>query len=242
MQEQHFGILDGKHLKPIFEKSIGLTLKQFIKSKMCKPFFIFSVFWVSIGLNSPANAQTQKDTIKQFEDFRLKNIDGQFLSLSDYPKAKGFILIFTCNHCPFAKLYPPRFNALNSKYKPLGIPLIAISSTDTNTYEEDGHLEMIKKAKAEKFNFPYLFDDLQVVAKSFNAQKTPHAFVIWKEKGEWIIKYEGAIDDNGAESEKVKNSYVSTAVQELLNGKEVSQPITRSIGCQIHFRTEAEMK
>ncbi len=173
-------------------------------------------------------------------DFVLKNTNGKQVSLKDFPKAKGFIIIFTCNHCPFAKLYPARLNQLNSKFKPLGVPLIAISSTDTNTYEEDGYLEMINKAKAEKFNFPYLFDGLQEVAKKYKAQKTPHAYVIWKEKGEWVVKYDGAIDDNGAEPQKVKNGYVTNAVDELLKGKEVKVKETRSIGCQIYFRGEEE--
>jgi len=180
----------------------------------------------------------QIDTIRKVEDFKLKNVDGRWVSLRNFPKAKGFILIFTCNHCPFAKLYPPRFNQLNAKYKALGVPLVAISSTDTNTYEEDGYHEMIKKAKSENFNFPYLFDGLQAVAKSFKAQKTPHAFVIWKENGIWMVKYEGAIDDNGAEPGKVENPFVAQAVDELLKGKKVSIPSTKSIGCQIYFRGE----
>ena len=87
-------------------------------------------------------------------DFKLKNTDGKIISLSDYKEAKGFIIVFTCNHCPFAKLYPERLNALNEKYAKLGVPLIAISSTDTTLYEEDIYFEMCRYAKKEKFNFP----------------------------------------------------------------------------------------
>jgi peroxiredoxin len=173
---------------------------------------------------------------KVVSDFQLFNVDGKFVSLKDYPDAKGFIIVFTCNHCPFAKLYPERLNALNLKYNPSGVPLIAISSTDTTAYEEDGYTKMIEKAKNEKFNFPYLYDGLQTTAKEFKAQKTPHAFVIWKENGQWIIKYNGAIDDNGAEPAKVQKQYVIKAVDNLLNGKEVEIAETKSIGCQIHFR------
>lgn len=177
---------------------------------------------------------------KVVSDFSLKNVDGSWVSLKDYPKAKGFIIVFTCNHCPFAKLYPPRFNQLNAKYKPLGVPLIAISSTDTNAYEEDGYLEMVKKAKAEKFNFPYLFDGLQELAKTYQAQKTPHAYVIWKVNSEWVVKYDGAIDDNGAEPQKVTVPFVANAVDQLLKGREVKRKETKSIGCQIYFRGEGE--
>jgi peroxiredoxin len=169
-------------------------------------------------------------------DFRLQNVDGKTVSLNDYSDAKGFIVVFTCNHCPFAKLYPERLNQLNSKFKPLGIPLIAISSTDTIAYEEDSFLEMIRRSKEEHYNFPYLCDRTQGVAKNFGAQKTPHAFVIWKENGNYVVKYNGAIDDNGAEPGQVKEHYVETAVQDLLNGKPVETTETKSLGCRIHYR------
>ena len=158
------------------------------------------------------------------------------VSFSDYPSAKGFIIIFTCNHCPFAKLYPARMNDLNNKTTSLGVPLIAISSTDTLTFEEDAYAKMVEKASNEHFNFPYLFDGEQTVAKSFKAQKTPHAFVVWKEKGKLVIKYNGAIDDNGAEPALVKNKYVENTVDALLKGKKITVKETKSIGCQIHFR------
>ena len=181
------------------------------------------------------NAFAQKNH-KTLVDFKLKNVDGSLISLIDYPTAKGFIIVFTCNHCPFAKLYPPRLNDLNNKFKPLGVPLIAISSTDTMMYEEDTYPNMIKKANEEHFNFPYLFDEMQEVAKNFNAQKTPHAYVIWKENNQWVVKYNGAIDDNGMEPEKVTEAYVSNAVDALLKEKKVLVSETKSIGCQIAFR------
>lgn len=174
-------------------------------------------------------------------DFRLKNVDGKYVSLKNYPEAKGFIIVFTCNHCPFAKLYPPRLNALYNTYAKLNVPLIAISSTDTITYEEDRYGEMVKKAKAEQFNFPYLFDGKQTVAKNFSAEKTPHAFVLWKEKGKWVVKYKGAIDDNGNEPELVENPYVARAVDALLAGKPVQEKETKSIGCQIIFRKKIKV-
>jgi len=169
-------------------------------------------------------------------DFSLRNVNGKQVSLQDYPDAKGFIIVFTCNHCPFAKLCPPRLNALNTRYKALGVPLIAISSTDTLMHEEDTYLKMVVKSQNERFNFPYLYDDKQAVAKNFAAQKTPHAFVVWRENGQWLTKYSGAIDDNGGESEKVVHAYVASAVDALLAGKKVAVKETGSIGCQIYFR------
>jgi peroxiredoxin len=201
----------------------------------------FSILLLSIFLISNyfiINGYSIKKNNIEIKNFSLKNTDGKYISLTDYKEAKGFIIVFTCNHCPFAKLYPPRFNELNSKYKPLGIPLIAISSTDTIMYEEDNYAKMVQKALIEKFNFPYLFDGEQFVAKNFKAQKTPHAFVIWKENEKWVIKYSGAIDDNGAEPKKVKNHFVGNAVDALLNDKPVEISETKSIGCQIYFRNK----
>ena len=179
------------------------------------------------------NKPTTENTVK---DFSLLNTDGKQVSLSNYPDAKGFIVIFTCNHCPFAKLYPKRFNEMTAKYKKLGVPLIAISSTDTVTYEEDSYALMVQKSKKEKFKFPYLYDNTQAVAKDFKADKTPHAFIIWKENNEWIVKYNGAIDDNGFEPKKVQNPYVMNAVDSLLANKNVGVKDTKSIGCKIYFR------
>jgi len=166
----------------------------------------------------------------------LKNVDGKMVSFSDYPTAKGFIVIFTCNHCPFAKLYPKRLNDLNEKYTKLGVPIITISSMDTISYEEDTYLKMIQKAKKEHFNFPYLYDPTQEVAKLFHAQKTPHAFIIWRDGDHFDIAYSGAIDDNGMHPNEVENPYISMALDELLDGKTVSNPETVTIGCQIYFR------
>ena len=176
------------------------------------------------------------DTLQVVNDFSLKNIDGKMVSLKNYKDAKGFIIVFTCNHCPFAKLYPERLNQLNLKYKTLGVPLIAISSTDTIMYVDDTYPKMVKKAKREKFNFPYLFDGDQSVAKNFSAQKTPHAYVVWKENGKWVVKYDGAIDDNGNDPDKVSKHYVADAVDSLLLNKPVALRQTKSIGCQILFR------
>src|SRR5689334_1462610 len=133
-------------------------------------FFLLMVFAFSATASDPS--------LGLVRDFHLRSTDGKVISLSDYPAAKGFIIVFTCNHCPFAKLYPSRLNALNEKYSSLGIPLIAISSTDSVVYEEDSFVEMVQYSQREHFNFPYLSDDMQSAAKDFGARKTPHAFVI----------------------------------------------------------------
>ena len=169
-------------------------------------------------------------------DFSLRNIDGKNLALKDYADAKGFIVIFTCNHCPFAKLYTKRLNELNTKYKALGVPLLAINSMDTLIYEDETFEKMQQRAKSQKFNFPYLYDNMQTVGKEFQADHTPHAYVIWKRNNQWTIEYSGAIDDNGAEPTKVTNAFVANAADELLQRKAVSMNETKSIGCAIFYR------
>ncbi len=172
---------------------------------------------------------------KTVNDFSLKNIDNKEVSLSGFKDAKGFIVVFTCNHCPFAKLYSERFNALNAKYNTLGVPLLAINSMDEAIYDEESFILMQEKASSAKFNFPYLQDALQTVGKSFNAEHTPHAFIIWKENNNWIIKYSGAIDDNGEQPE-LATPYIANAIEELLQNKPVSQAETPSFGCRIFYK------
>ena len=172
---------------------------------------------------------------KWIPDFSLLNIDSTHISFKTYPNAKGFIIVFTCNHCPFAKLYPARLNALNLKYSSLGVPLLAINSMDTAVYEEESLELMRAKAMREKTNFPYLYDVTQSVGKSFGADHTPHAFILWKENEQWIIKYAGAIDDNG-EHPELANSFIENTLTELLANKAISNPETASFGCRIYYR------
>ncbi len=169
-------------------------------------------------------------------DFSLKNTDNGFVSLSHFKDAKGFIIVFTCNHCPFAKLYPKRLNELNAKFKKQGVPLIAINPMDTLVYEDEVFEIMHQKSRSEKFSFPYLSDASQSVAKNFGITHTPQAIIIWKENNKWVIKYSGAIDDNGAHPELVKVPYVANAINELLSGKAVSNTGGYSIGCAVHYR------
>jgi peroxiredoxin len=169
------------------------------------------------------------------QDFSLQNVDGQKVGLSNYPDAKGFIVVFTCNHCPFAKLYTDRLNELQQKYEKLGIPLLAINSMDSIVYGEESFAKMQKRAKAEKFKFPYLQDGEQTVGKNFEADHTPHAYVIWKVNNQWTIQYSGAIDDNGEDPQKA-NPYIENAVNSLLKNEKVAEPNTPSVGCKIFYR------
>jgi peroxiredoxin len=173
---------------------------------------------------------------KTIKNFKLKSTENKMISLSDYKNAKGFIIVFTCNKCPMAKLYSERLNLMSLKFRTQGVYLLAVNSMDTVAYKEESFKLMQKKVLKEKTTFPYLQDKKQVVAKQFKAINTPQAFVIWKNKsGKWVQKYEGVIDDSALEPKK-GNNYLEKAVDELLQNKPVSNPITESVGCRIFYR------
>jgi len=174
---------------------------------------------------------------KQVVDFKLKCANtNKWVSLSNYKNAKGFIVIFTCNKCPMAKFYTQRLNLINDKYKKIGIPVIAINSMDTLAYAEESFKKMQNKVKNEKLNFPYLQDKKQVVGKNFKASVTPQAFVVWKQNNKFVVKYEGSIDDNAGDYFKVKNHFLTDAVDQLLKGNEVAIKNSEPFGCKIFFR------
>lgn len=169
-------------------------------------------------------------------DFKLKNIDGKMVSLSDYKDAKGFIVVFTCNHCPFAKAYEDRIKALNTKYASLGYPVIAINPNDPEQVDEDSYVNMQARAKAKSYAFPYLVDETQSVAHTYGAAHTPHVFILQKSGSDFVVRYIGAIDDNSDDPSAVKQKYVESAVDNLLAGKSVSPSSTKAIGCSIKWK------
>lgn len=171
-------------------------------------------------------------------DFELKNVDGTMVSMGmmRYSNAKGFIIAFTCNHCPFSKKYEERIIALNKKYEPLGYPLIAINPNDTEREPDDSFENMQKLAKEKGYTFPYLHDEPQRTTFFFGAEKTPHMYVLKKESGKYKVSYIGAIDDDVQNTKEKKVKYVENAVDELLAGKPVSNPLTKAVGCGIKWR------
>jgi peroxiredoxin len=171
-------------------------------------------------------------------DFNLKNVDGKKVSLSDYKAAKGFIIIFTTNHCPYAVKYEDRINALNVKYDKTGYPVIAINSDDSVDNPGDSYSNMQVRAKDKGFTFPYLLDASQDIAKAYGANKTPQVFLVQKTNDGLIVKYTGAIDDNTEDASAVKQKYVEAAVDALLAGKDVAVTSTKAIGCGIKIKSK----
>nr|WP_321410472.1 thioredoxin family protein [uncultured Carboxylicivirga sp.] len=188
-------------------KTIYLTL-LFIASS----FYAFSQ--VQVGDKAP--------------DFELLNTDGKTVSLNDFKKQDGVIVVFTCNHCPYAKFYEQRIIDLNKKYKSQKYPVVAINSNDSTIYKTDGYSFMIEK----NYEFPYLLDNNGVYAK-YGATKTPNVFLLKKTGKDFEIAYIGAIDDSPQEASQVKEKYLELAIEAIKNGKKPKYVSTKAIGCGI---------
>jgi glutathione peroxidase-family protein len=190
------------------------------------------------GLLSFAPAGSSYKIGDSVADFTIKNpMTGKPVSLYSLPGAtKGAIVVFTCNHCPFAKKYEQRIIDLDKKYASKGFPVLAICPNDPSKAPEDAPNLLASRAKEKGYTFPYAFDGTQEVAKAFGAAKTPHAFLVSKEGGKWVLKYMGAIDDNTDEPQNVKNPYLSNAIDAVLSGKPVAVTETKSIGCTIKWK------
>lgn len=166
-------------------------------------------------------------------DFKLENIDGKMVSLSDYEDAKGFIVIFTCNTCPYAVANEDRIIALDKKYKPKGYPVIAINPNNPKAQPDDTMGKMKQKAKVKGFTFPYLVDKGQKIYPQYGATKTPHTYILEKKDRDYIVQYIGAIDDSSRDENAVKEKYVEKAVDALLAGQKPEVTSTKAIGCSI---------
>ncbi len=166
-------------------------------------------------------------------NINLMNVNGKMVSYSDYPNAKGFIVIFTCNTCPYAVASEDRIIALDKEFKSKGYPVIAINPNNPEVQPDDTFELMQQKAKEKGFTFPYLYDESKSVYKEYGATKTPHVYLLQKEGGKNVVKYIGAIDDNVRNGAAVKDRFLANAVNELLQGKEVSVKETKAIGCSV---------
>lgn len=194
---------------------------------------LFILLFLIMSSFSPPAGYQPGDKAK---DFKLKNVDGKMYSLSQNKEAKGFIVIFTCNHCPFSVAYEDRILALDNKYKALGYPVVAVNPNDEKIVPDDSFDNMVKRAKEKNFTFPYLQDATQFYAREYGAQRTPHVYVLQREGKDLIVKYIGAIDNNTYNPEEVTERYVEKAVDELIEGKSVSIPFTKAIGCTIKWK------
>jgi peroxiredoxin len=167
------------------------------------------------------------------EDFKLPNVDGKYVSLADFDDASGFIVVFTCNGCPYAKAYQERIIALDKKYKAKGYPVVAINPNNVDLKSDDSLEAMKKRAEEKGFTFPYLKDAEYEVYKTYGATRTPHIYLLQKESGDLIVKYIGTVDDNYQDASAVQEAYLANAVDALMAGKDPDPSLTKAIGCTI---------
>lgn len=196
----------------------------------------FLLFALSLLTLSTANSPTKVDGYKIGDiatDFSLPNVDGDMVSLGDFKDVKGFIVIFTCNTCPYSVAYEDRIIALDKKYKSKGYPVIAINPNDPAAIEGDELADMKVRAVEKGFTFPYLQDVGQQVYPQYGATKTPHVFVLQKEDEKNIVRYIGAIDDSSRNPKNVTKRFVEQSVNDLLAGKTLTITRTKAIGCSI---------
>jgi hypothetical protein len=168
---------------------------------------------------------------------KMKNAaDGKMVSIAESAGKSGTLVVFTCNHCPFARAWEERIVELGNGYLKKGIGVILINANDPAKYPEDGLAETQAHAKSRGMQFPYVIDDSSAVARAFGASVTPEAF-LFDHAGKLV--YHGAIDDNHKEPAQVQKRYLRDALDAVLAGKPPAVPESKSIGCGIKFRASS---
>jgi peroxiredoxin len=167
-------------------------------------------------------------------DFTLPATDGNTYNASQIlSNAKALIVTFTCNHCPYAQAWEDRLNQIVHDYDAQGVHMLAINSNDVSRYPADNMENMAKRAVEKKFVFPYLFDESQVVAHSYGAERTPELFIF---DSDGKLRYHGAPDDNYEDEHSVKHQYAREALNAIIADREVTVPETKPVGCTIKWK------
>lgn len=171
---------------------------------------------------------------EQASDFSLKNVDGSMVSLKDYKGVNGYIVVFTCNTCPYAVMYEDRLIELHNKYASQGYPVVAINPNDPSVKPGDDFAGMVARSKEKNFPFKYLFDEGQKVYPGFGATRTPHVYLLDANR---YVRYIGAIDDNAQNPSEVSIKYLENAIAALKAGNNPDPSETKAIGCTIKVKS-----
>ncbi len=166
-------------------------------------------------------------------DFCLKGVDGQTHSLADYDNKEVLVIVIMCNHCPYVQAVEDRLIQLQEKFIKRNVQFVGINPNDGIKYPDDNFENMVKRAKAKGYNFPYLRDEDQSIARKYQAQCTPDIYVYDKERG---LCYHGQIDDNWQEQDKVTSHDLNDAIEALLAGEKPSSNQHPSMGCSIKWK------
>ena len=179
------------------------------------------------------NAMKKLEIGQRAPDFTLPGVDGKDHALSSYMNNKIVVVIFSCNHCPYVQAYEERLLSLQRDYSPKGVQLVAVNSNDAVAYPEDSFDHMVRRAKQRQFNFPYLRDEAQRVARAYGAEYTPEAFLL---NSKFQVRYIGRIDDNWQHPDKVKTHDLRNAIDAVLAHKKLDNPATHAIGRTIKWK------
>ena len=174
-------------------------------------------------------------------NFDLPATDGKNYSLDDFAAARGLVVVFSCNHCPYAKAAWPLLIKLADEYRDRGIAFVAINPNDEKQYPEDSFEEMRAKVIEWEINFPYLRDQSQEIARAYQAQCTPDIYVF---DYKWELYYHGRINDNwppvaealgGKQEPRKIHEELKEALDSLLAGKDPPKVQNPSLGCSIKW-------
>jgi peroxiredoxin len=165
--------------------------------------------------------------------FKLQGVDGIEHSLNDYSKKNAVVVIFSCNHCPYVQAWQDRMVQIQSAYMSKGVQLIAINANDASKYPDDSFAKMKERAREKSFNFPYLYDETQKVARAYAAQRTPEVFLFDKSS---TLQYHGSIDDNYDDPAAVKEHYLRNALDSVLAGTKAPVSETKPVGCTVKWK------
>lgn len=181
-----------------------------------------------------ATASTMLPLSTKAPDFHLPDTEGKMVSLSDFQDAKALVVVFLCNHCPFVRHVIDHFVDLVKEYQERGVAFVAINSNDVAAYPDDRPERMAEFARQRGFTFPYLYDQMQEVAKAYRAACTPDFFV-FDEKRELV--YRGQMDDsrpgNGV---PITGADLSVALDAILDGGPIPRNQKPSMGCNIKWK------
>lgn len=166
-------------------------------------------------------------------DFDLPGVDGKRYSLASFSDRKAVVVFFSCNHCPYVKAWEDRLVAIQRDYAAKGATLVAINANDDRAFPEDSFEKMVERAKEKGFNFPYLSDESQNIARAYGAHFTPEVFLFDPDR---VLRYHGRVDDNHEDASGVTSHDLRNALEAVLAGKPVPNPETPAKGCTIKWK------
>jgi len=165
-------------------------------------------------------------------DFALTGIDGSEHSLASYDGAELLVLIQSCNHCPYVLAWEGRMIAITRDYERRGVRVVAVNANDAERYPEDSFARMVAHAAERGFNFDYLHDPTQALARALGSERTPEVFLFDRER---VLRYHGAIDDDRDET-LARRHYLRDALDALLEGEPPALAETPPVGCSVKWR------